>query len=74
MRAAVSAIKDMVHKHLKTSSDIIADSRNLFSMEVRLLKTIGVGFLHAWLYAKPVKDMAMLCIEFRNNHIANDES
>ncbi len=38
------------------------------------MKKIGVGFLHAWLYAKLVKDMAMLCIEFRNNHIANDES
>lgn len=38
------------------------------------MKTIGVGFLHARLYAKPVKDMAMLCIEPGNNHIANDES
>lgn len=61
-------------KQLNNKLDIIAGSSYLFSMEVRLLKTIGVGFLHACLYAKPVKDMAKLCIEFRNNHFANDES
>ncbi|MDQ0173570.1 hypothetical protein J2T19_005063 [Paenibacillus tundrae] len=37
------------------------------------MKTIGVGFLYAWLYAKPVKDMAMLCIEISNYPIANNK-